>query len=93
MEMIACQSSNVQEFGYDAEARILAIRFKNGLYHYKDVPPEIFEALGRAESVGKFVNGHVVGHFASEKINEQTDESGAASPTGDRAIAPESHEA
>lgn len=61
MVMYPVDSSNVQEFGYDADDRILAVRFlakgnsPSSLYHYYDVEPETFEEFMAAPSMGKFI--------------------------------------
>jgi hypothetical protein len=59
------KSSNIAATGYDPHSQTLAIQFKGGgkVYHYADVPAATFDALGKAESVGKFVVGQIVGKF------------------------------
>lgn len=59
------KSSNIAATGYDSTSKTLAIQFKGGgkTYHYADVPAATFDALGKAESVGKFVVGQIVGKF------------------------------
>ncbi|MCQ9378838.1 KTSC domain-containing protein [Methyloversatilis sp. XJ19-49] len=73
IEMIPCDSSQIEAFGYDAESQILAIRFPGrgatpgSVYHYADVPANVFEAMSGAESKGKFFGGQIRGHYAYEK--------------------------
>lgn len=59
------KSSNIAATGYDPHSKTLAIQFKGGgkTYHYSDVPHDLFEQMNKAESVGKFVVGQVVGKF------------------------------
>lgn len=39
-------SKALAEAGYDPDARVLRLRFRNGgLYDYRDVPPEVFVGL------------------------------------------------
>jgi KTSC domain len=59
------KSSNIAATGYDAASKTLAVQFKGGgrVYHYADVPESIFTDMSKAESVGKFVVGQVVGKF------------------------------
>lgn len=59
------KSSNILATGYDAASKTLAIQFKGGgkTYHYADVPAATFDALEKAESVGKFVVSQIVGKF------------------------------
>lgn len=58
-------SSNLSAIGYDAQTKILRVRFKSGgLYEYQNVSPELHSALMRAESKGGFLAKHVksIGH-------------------------------
>lgn len=59
------KSQNIAATGYDPHSKTLAIQFKGGgkTYHYSDVPHDVFAQLGKAESVGKFVVGQIVGKF------------------------------
>jgi len=59
------KSSNVAATGYDPHSKTLAVQFRGGgkTYHYSDVPHDLFERMNKAESVGKFVVGQVVGKF------------------------------
>lgn len=54
------KSSNLQGASYDAENQTLQVQFKNGIYEYSDVSPELyanFEAtFDTDESSGKFFN-------------------------------------
>jgi hypothetical protein len=66
------RSSNVAEYGYHPESQTLAVRFHNGgLYHYSGVPPEKFDAMHRAESLGKFLHSEVKGKHEHIKQTEQ----------------------
>lgn len=63
------QSSNVVGYGYDAQARRLAVTFKGGnVYHYEEVPAEAVEALAKAESFGSHLQKCIRPHFRSHKI-------------------------
>lgn len=54
------KSSNISAVGYDPSTKILEIHFKNGSkYEYRDVPPEAYEALMNAKSVGSHFHAHV----------------------------------
>lgn len=47
------KSKVLQALGYDSATRVLAAKFnENKVYHYSDVPPEVYEQLMAAESVG-----------------------------------------
>jgi len=59
------KSSNIAATGYDAASKTLAVQFKGGgkVYHYAGVPESLFGDMGKAESIGKFIGGQVVGKF------------------------------
>lgn len=64
ISMTACKSSAIASHGYDSETRTLALRYQTGkTYRYVDVPPETYEKLKAAKSIGGFVAGYVVGKF------------------------------
>ena len=59
------KSSNILATGYDPHSKTLAVQFRGGgrMYHYSDVPQGIYDGLGRAESIGKFIVGNIAGKF------------------------------
>ncbi len=84
IEMHPVESSQLKEIGYDPATQRLAIRFhaKKGpgsLYHYRDVPPEVFYGLCAADadekqSVGKYFGEHIKPHkdkYPYTKIEEE----------------------
>jgi hypothetical protein len=72
--MKACESSQIAAYGYDRETQTLAVAFKkkNGpdsLYHYADVPDDVFEAFDRAASKGAFFGSEIRhGGYGFQKI-------------------------
>jgi hypothetical protein len=53
IELLPVKSGNINSVGYSAEHQLLRILFKNGaLYQYTNVPPEAYEQLVKADSVG-----------------------------------------
>lgn len=49
------QSSNLKSFGYDSDTNDFTVTFKNNnKYVYSGVTNELFEAMKKAPSVGKF---------------------------------------
>lgn len=58
-------SSSIASTGYDPTTQTLAVHFKNSplVYHYQSVPQHVVDAMHSAESIGKFVAGHIVGKF------------------------------
>lgn len=65
LQMIACNSSALHAYGYDAAARALHLQFKvdGPLYSYFEVPPVLVAQLAAAESKGKFIGANVRGKF------------------------------
>lgn len=58
------KSSFISAIGYDLASRTLAVRFAVGnVEHYPDVPPEVAEAFGKAESPGRFFGSQIRGQY------------------------------
>lgn len=65
------ESSSLRDVGYDPDARVLEVGFRNGgVYRYLDVPPEEHAALLAAESRGRHLNLHVKPVYACEKVTD-----------------------
>lgn len=68
-----CESSQIAAFGYDLATQVLAIQFpgrgmKPGdIYHYSEVPGQVFMDMQAAESKGKFFGSQIRGRYAYEK--------------------------
>jgi hypothetical protein len=68
-EMKPVQSSMVQEYGYDAQAQMLYVRFAGGaLYRYSEVSLFEFDNLVAAESFGKHLNANIKPNFQAERL-------------------------
>jgi hypothetical protein len=64
MNMIPVQSSSISAIGYDEQSETLSIRFNNGrTYEFNGVPPEEFEALKNAPSIGSYFNDNIKGQY------------------------------
>lgn len=64
------KSSNVVSVGYDAEARELHVEFKGGkVYAYSGVPQEIADHLFQVQSVGRYVQGYLVGAYPYRRVD------------------------
>jgi hypothetical protein len=62
MEMVEVESSNVHSIGYDAGAKRLCVRYRDGVsYEHEDITPEFHAALMAAPSKGKFLARHLKG--------------------------------
>ena len=58
-------SSLIDRIVFDEEAHTLLVTFRNARrYVYYDVPRAIYDALGKAQSAGRYFNEHVRGRFA-----------------------------
>jgi len=68
-----CDSSQVSAFGYCPATQTLGVKFKAGAgstYHYTGVPPEVYEAMKKAESVGKFIGASIKGRYEYQRQAE-----------------------
>lgn len=64
IEMIPCESSNLEGYGYDSKKQRLWVAFKgNRVYRYDEVPHEIADGLHLAESKGKYLNQNIKNKF------------------------------
>lgn len=63
-------SSNVAPpLRYNTETRILEVRFNNGgIYHYYDVPAEVWADMQSAESKGQFLAQRIKGKYRYSKV-------------------------
>lgn len=63
-------SSQISYVGYEDSTSELYITFRNGsTYRYDNVPRNIFEALLKSDSVGKYLNAHIKNSYTCTKIN------------------------
>lgn len=82
IQMTPCNSSLINARGYDPATRTLALQFKvkggkpGAIYHYADVPPEMYAELCDAPSVGKFFGERVKANPAHphERVAEPPEE-------------------
>ena len=66
------KSTNVKSVGYDAEEKVLEVKFKSGgVYQYAGVQPEMYADLLEAESVGRFVSQVVRAGRKGLRIEEE----------------------
>lgn len=79
--LTSCVSSQISGFGYDANSKTLAISFPgrgaqpDTIYHYFDVPAEVYAGLLASESKGKFFGAEIRTKYRYEK---QPDSDGIA---------------
>jgi KTSC domain-containing protein len=64
MQRQPVSSSNIAEIGYDESRRVLEVLFRIGtVYQYFDVPPQEYQALMQAGSLGQYLNANIKGRF------------------------------
>lgn len=70
MQRTSVISSNLVSVGYDQQASILEIEFRQGdIYQYTSIPRYIYSELMVANSKGTYFNDHIKDHFDYHKIN------------------------
>ena len=63
------QSSVLSAVHFDLDRHILEVRFRSGrLYHYFDVPQDIYDALLAAPSLGSYFNKVIRPRFRCELV-------------------------
>lgn len=69
MERQPVTSGNLAEVGYDPELETLEVQFRHGgVYQYFNVPPFMNERLMTADSLGRFFNAEIKGHYPEAKL-------------------------
>jgi hypothetical protein len=62
-------SSVVAGMHYDSLSATLRIIFVSGMvYDYKNVPEKIYKAMKTSGSKGRYLNRHIKGNYAFEKV-------------------------
>ncbi len=62
-------STVIATMHYDPDSATLRVIFRSGMvYDYMNVPPAIYDAMKNAGSKGKYLNRHIKGKYAFEKI-------------------------
>lgn len=69
MERQPVTSGNLAEVGYDPELEMLEVQFRHGgVYQYFNVPEFMHERLMTADSLGRFFNAEIKGHYPEAKL-------------------------
>lgn len=62
-------SSVIAAIKYNVAAATLRLIYVSGsVYDYLQVPPEVYEAMRRATSKGRYLNRHIKGRYAYTQI-------------------------
>lgn len=71
MKRLPVESSDLVSIGYDPEARLLEIEFKeNRIYQYQDVEPDVYERFMRADSYGEFFFASINKHYRYKRVTK-----------------------
>lgn len=69
-----CTSQVLQAHGYDAATQILAIRFGGDkIYHYQNVPADVYAKMCEADSVGTAFAKLIRGQYPHEVVLDESD--------------------
>ncbi len=68
--MVYVQSTALEQVGYDPASGELRATFHDSgrTYVYRDVPPDLYDGLLFADSLGAFFNTHIRDSFAFEEL-------------------------
>jgi hypothetical protein len=70
MERTPVTSSNLKSVGYDPQTQTLEIEFTSGaVYQYVNVPPEIHQALIKADSLGRYFNDNIKENYSYRRMS------------------------
>lgn len=62
-------SSMLRRVRYDPKQKVLDVVFRTGeTYRYKDVPVDEYHKLMRADSVGRYMQTHIIDHYETLKL-------------------------
>jgi len=68
MNRIHVESSNIVSMGYDPDEQILEVEFKNGVYQYIGVKPDVHQAMIEADSKGKYFTSVIKPNYLYHKV-------------------------
>jgi hypothetical protein len=59
----------ISKIEYEPVSLVLRVIFVSGaIYEYKNVPPEVYNALKTSDAKGIYLNRHIKGNYPFEKI-------------------------
>ena len=69
MRMTPIYSTAIARTGYDAARHVLRLEYRSGrIYDYLNVPPETYEQLLNAGSVGEFINLEIKPNYECAEV-------------------------
>ena len=64
MELQPVELSMLAAVGYDSQAKVLMIQFRDGrTYQYLDIPADVYQALMKSLSKGRFMRRNIIGFY------------------------------
>jgi len=71
IKTVNVKSRMIKSIGYSESESVLIVEFKKGfnIYHYYDVPKNIYDDLIKADSVGKYFLDHVKNKYECNKVS------------------------
>ncbi|RLT27686.1 MAG: KTSC domain-containing protein [Chloroflexi bacterium] len=70
MERAHVESSELASVGYDEPHHVLEVEFvAGGVYRYGGVPASTYRELMAADSLGRYFNTHIRGHYLYAKTD------------------------
>ena len=62
-------SSHIGSIGYDSGSETLEVEFLDGaIYHYYNVPENMYEEFLNSDSKGRFLNTYIKGQYSYERV-------------------------
>lgn len=63
-------SSMVWAVDYDAKRQVLEVAFKKGgVFRYTDVPPAVYRAMMKSDSIGSYMRSCIIGMYSETKLD------------------------
>jgi KTSC domain len=67
--LVPVQSTNIAAVGYDAGTLVVQFRDQS-IYHYEDLPEQVYQGLLGAESKGRYLHRDVRGRYCYQRKEE-----------------------
>jgi len=64
------ESSMVWAVDYDPKTQVLEVAFKRtGVFRYEGVPPTVYHAMMRSDSIGSYLRSCVIGMYPERRMD------------------------
>ena len=85
MRLDTVESTMLHAVGYDPDLRVLEVIFNSGgIYLYRDVPPDVYDAMMKADSKGEYfleVVRNRYPHWTLEQVRDAEKQAAAPNAT------------